>query len=73
MGPPVRASRPGYFAITVLIVMVYFRLVDRRNARPHAAGVAACSRALRGQFDVNNALFGAMCWEADNSRALALA
>ena len=30
----------------VLIVMVYFRLVNRRNTRPYAAGVAAYSRAL---------------------------
>ena len=28
--------------------MVYFPLVDRRTTRPHAAGVAAYSRALRG-------------------------
>ena len=54
--------------------MVYFRLVDRRNTRPHAAGLAAYSRALnRGQLDIYHALACAMRWEAHNGRALTLA
>jgi hypothetical protein len=54
--------------------MVYFPIVDRRNTRPHAAGVAAYSRTLRGgQLDIYNPFFGAMRGKAHNGRALALA
>ena len=54
--------------------MVYFPLVDRRNTRPHAAGVAAYSRALRGgKLDIYHTFFGAVGPKTDNGRALALA